>query len=152
MKFDEHISNICLTAYRKLSALTILSRFISLELNDVLYSKPSFLESQFSYCPLVWIFYRRKTNHKINRIHERAFRIVYNDYVSSFQDFLIPYFTIKASNLWKTKFIRLKWFPWRNLWRSLSAKNRQLFSPFRTRINHFKSEHCLETEKFTQIF
>ena len=40
LKFDEHISNICLKANRKLSALARLSRTLSLK-NEVLYSKPS---------------------------------------------------------------------------------------------------------------
>ena len=31
LNFDEHFSNICLKANRKLSALTRLSRFLSLE-------------------------------------------------------------------------------------------------------------------------
>ena len=38
----------------------------------------SFIESQFNYCPLVWMFHNRTLN-KINRLHERALRIVYKD-------------------------------------------------------------------------
>ena len=37
----------------------------------------SFIESQFGYCPLTWMFCGRKTNAKINHVHERALRIVY---------------------------------------------------------------------------
>ena len=37
----------------------------------------SFIESQFSYYPLTWMFCGRKTNVKINHVHERALRIVY---------------------------------------------------------------------------
>ena len=48
----------------------------------------AFIESQFGYCPLVWIFHSRSLNNKINRIHERALRITYNDKSSSFQKFL----------------------------------------------------------------
>ena len=48
----------------------------------------SFIESQFSYCPLVWMFCSRKSNRKINYIHERALRITYNDYNSTFTDLL----------------------------------------------------------------
>ena len=47
-----------------------------------------FIESQFSYCPLIWMFCSRTLNKRINFIHERALRIVYNDYVNSF-DFLL---------------------------------------------------------------
>ena len=47
-----------------------------------------FVESQFKYCPLTWMFHSRKSNNKINRIHERALRIVYDDYTSSFEELL----------------------------------------------------------------
>ena len=48
----------------------------------------TFIESQFSYCPLVWMFCNRNMNRKINHIHERALRLVYNDYRSSFEELL----------------------------------------------------------------
>ena len=48
----------------------------------------AFIESQFGYCPLVWMFHSRSLNNKINRIHERALRITYNDKSSSFQNLL----------------------------------------------------------------
>ena len=35
-----------------------------------------FIESQFNYCPLVWMFHNRAINSKINRLHKRALRIV----------------------------------------------------------------------------
>ena len=45
----------------------------------------TFIESQFSYCPLVWMFSSRTMNTKINRIHERVLRLVYQDYESTFE-------------------------------------------------------------------
>ena len=48
----------------------------------------SFVEAQFGYCPLVWMFHGREINRKINHIHERSLRIVYRDYNSSFKDLL----------------------------------------------------------------
>ena len=48
----------------------------------------AFIESQFSYCPLVWMFCSRDMNRKINRIHERALRLVYLDYTSGLDDLL----------------------------------------------------------------
>ena len=48
----------------------------------------TFIESQFSYCPLVWMFCSNKMNNKINHIHERALRLVYQDYTTSFDDLL----------------------------------------------------------------
>ena len=49
----------------------------------------SFINSQFGYCPLVWMFHSRKINNRINKIHERALRIVFNDNVSTFRDLLV---------------------------------------------------------------
>ena len=40
--------------------------------------------SHFSYCPLVWMFYDRTTNHRINHVHEGALRIVYKDHRNDF--------------------------------------------------------------------
>ena len=48
----------------------------------------TFIESQFGYCPLVWMFHSRSLNNNINRIHERSLRITYNDQSSSFQNLL----------------------------------------------------------------
>ena len=48
----------------------------------------AFVSSQFGYCPLIWMFHSRQINHKINKLHERALRIVYNDYFWSFEELL----------------------------------------------------------------
>ena len=39
------------------------------------------LTSHFSYCLLVWIFHSQRLNNRIEHIHERALRIVYQDYL-----------------------------------------------------------------------
>ena len=35
------------------------------------------------------MFHSRKLNHKINHIYERALRLVYNDYTSTFENLLL---------------------------------------------------------------
>ena len=50
LKFDEHVSNICLKASRKLSALTRMIKCLSFEKRRILMK--AFVESQFKYCPL----------------------------------------------------------------------------------------------------
>ena len=86
MRFDEYVLNQCKKVGRKLSALTRICKFISLERRRTL--KKSFIESQFGYYPLVWMFCGRKSNNRINYLDERAFRIVYNDNQSSFKNLL----------------------------------------------------------------
>ena len=39
----------------------------------------AFITSQFSYCPLIWMFHSRNLNNKINWTHERALRSVYQN-------------------------------------------------------------------------
>ena len=46
----------------------------------------AYIESQFGYCPLVWMFCGRQENNRINHLHERALRIVYNDYESTLEN------------------------------------------------------------------
>ena len=57
-------------------------RLSSLEKRTI--AMKSFVESQFHYCPLTWMLHSRTLNNKINRFHEKALRIVYSDYKSSF--------------------------------------------------------------------
>ena len=47
-----------------------------------------FIECQFGYCPLVWMFYEKQTNARINHIHERALAAIYNDEISPFEELL----------------------------------------------------------------
>ena len=37
------------------------------------------IESQFSCCPLTWMFHGTGVNNKINHLHGRSLRIVYKD-------------------------------------------------------------------------
>ena len=48
----------------------------------------AFIESKFSYCPLIWMFHSRSLNNKINRLYEKALRIVYGDCKSKFDELL----------------------------------------------------------------
>ena len=47
-----------------------------------------FLTSQFSYCPLIWMFHSRRINSKTNSTHERALTVKYQDNMSTFQELL----------------------------------------------------------------
>ena len=48
----------------------------------------SFFSSQFNYCPLILMCHNRTYNNKINRLHERCLRLIYNDKHSSFEELL----------------------------------------------------------------
>ena len=59
-------------------------KFLTFEKRRVLIK--AYFESQFKYCPLLWMFYRRQVNNKINCLHERALRMIYEDSTSSFDN------------------------------------------------------------------
>ena len=82
LNFDEHVNNLCKKACQKLNALVRLAPFMNVDKKRMIMK--AFIESQFGYCPLVWMFHSRRLNNKINRIHERTLRITYNDKSSSF--------------------------------------------------------------------
>ena len=86
LKFNEHVLNIRKKAIRKLSALSRMSSFLSFDKKRIIFK--AFFESQFKYCPLVWMFHGREVNQRINRLNERALRIVDNDYISTFEHLL----------------------------------------------------------------
>ena len=86
LKFNEHVNNLCKKANQKLHALARISNYMS---KDKLRSiMKAFITSQFGYCPMVWMFHSRKLNSRINKIQERALRLVYNDKSSNFQQLL----------------------------------------------------------------
>jgi ribonuclease P/MRP protein subunit RPP40 len=86
LKFNEHLLIICKKASGKVTALARMVKLIPFSKKRILMK--AFIESQFSYCPLIWMFCSRKMNRKINHIHERALRLVYDDYTSAFSDLL----------------------------------------------------------------
>ena len=44
--------------------------------------------SNFSCCPLSWLFCTKAANNKINSTHKRALRAIYGDYESTFEKLL----------------------------------------------------------------
>ena len=76
LTFNEHIDNICRTANYKLHALRRIRKYLSLEKAKLLCN--AFMNSQFNYAPLVWMFCRKKQYLKIQKIHHKALKVVYN--------------------------------------------------------------------------
>ena len=81
LNFNEHVSSLCRKADNKMSVLARLSNFMNFKQRRILLK--TFIESQFGYCPLIWMFYSRRVNNSINDLHERSLRIVYKDNYSS---------------------------------------------------------------------
>ena len=84
---ENHLSAISNKVSKKINALGRIANYMLLEKRRIVVK--TFTESQFNYCPLIWMFHSRTINNKINRLHERALRIVYSDFKSSFEGLLL---------------------------------------------------------------
>ena len=83
--FDNHVNRIFRRASKKLTGLPRLSNILPFYQMKILIS--SFFNSQFSYCPLIWMFCSM-SNNKINKLQERSLRILYKDDCSNFEALL----------------------------------------------------------------
>ena len=84
LNFSEHIKQSSIKAARQLNALSRISKFLNLNAKKMIFR--SFIMSNFTYCPLVWHFCGKINNSKIEKIQERALKIVYNDYTSDYKE------------------------------------------------------------------
>ena len=81
LNFESHINSLCRKSSQKLSALNRVAPYLGTDKRKFLFN--SIIKS-YSYCPLVWMFSSRKSNNIINRIHERALRLSFEDKESAF--------------------------------------------------------------------
>ena len=87
LTFKEHVTSICSKANQKLHALRRVSKNMSLQKCRFLVK--SFITSQFNCYPIDRMCHSRSLSNKVNQIHDRALRIVYRDFQSSFSSLLI---------------------------------------------------------------
>ena len=77
LKFHSHIDNICKKASLKLNGISRITPYMYF--NKKRLAVNAFSSSQFNYGPLIWMCHDRTYNNKINRLHERSLRMIYND-------------------------------------------------------------------------
>ena len=86
LNFNDHISDLCKKASRKISALARVTPFMGLSKRKFLIN--AFFTSQFSHCPLILMWHSRSINSKINMLHKICLRINYNHKQLSFTELL----------------------------------------------------------------
>ena len=73
--FKKHIESLCRTAQYKLHALTRIREYLTLDKAILLGNMV--INSQFNYAPLIWMFCRKTLYHKIEKIHHRTLKVIY---------------------------------------------------------------------------
>ena len=86
LTFNKHVSRLCKKESNKLHALARISKYMTKHKLRTIMN--ALFTSQYAYCPLAWMFHNRALNNKINKLQERALRLVYNDNTSSYYELL----------------------------------------------------------------
>ena len=73
--FKKHIENLCRTAQYKLHVLTRIRKYVTLD-KTILLGNTS-INSQFNYIPLICMLCRKTFYHKIEKIHHRTLKVIY---------------------------------------------------------------------------
>ena len=77
---------MCMKAAWQLNFLQRLSKFLSAETRLLIFK--SFIQSNFNLCPVVWHFCSKASTDKLEKLQNRALRIVFNEYTSSYESLL----------------------------------------------------------------
>ena len=86
LTFKSCIKILCRKAAQKIGVLSRLLNNLSDSKKKLIFS--SLIKSQFNYCPLIGMFCSRTSNNMINKMHERALRLILNDHTSDFYTLL----------------------------------------------------------------
>ena len=75
LNFSKHIDKLCRNAHYKLHALRRIRKYLGLEKAKMLGNV--FIDSQFNYAPLIWMFCRKRLYLKMQKIHHKALKVIY---------------------------------------------------------------------------
>ena len=75
LNFKKHIKNLCRTAQYKLHALRWIRKYLTLDKAILLGN--GFINSQFNYAPLIWMFSHKPTYLKMQKIYHETLRVIY---------------------------------------------------------------------------
>ena len=86
LSFKDHTDQICSKTRAKTKVLARIAPFLNKRKKTLLINV--FFKSQYSYCPLLYMFHSCTLNNKIKRLHGGCLHIIYNGKISSFTDLL----------------------------------------------------------------
>ena len=86
LNFEKHIFNICKKTSNQLNAICRLQTFMGHKEKEAMIN--TFVHSSFNYCCLTLHFSSKKSQNKVERIHERSIKFLSNGYLSSYAELL----------------------------------------------------------------
>ena len=81
LNFATYLLNITKNANKKFDAVTRVQKYMTTDQKKLIFS--SFVKSQFTYCPLIWMFCKKRSLRRINNIHKRCLPVIQQNYVKT---------------------------------------------------------------------
>ena len=78
LSFEKHINSVCVKARRGIWCLRRVQNCLNCKQALSLYN--SYIQSHFTYCPLIWMFCNKTCYTVIDSVQKRALRALYNAY------------------------------------------------------------------------
>ena len=86
LEFNKHIEDLCKQASFTLHALRRIRKYLGIEKARILAN--AFIESQFNYASLIWMFASKMAINKICKLRYRTLKVAYNEYDKSCEELL----------------------------------------------------------------
>ena len=83
LNFNMCIDNICKKTSKQINALKRIKHHLENGSKKVIYN--SYINSNFNYCPLIWMYSGKISMSKLEKIDKRALMFVTNDYISNYE-------------------------------------------------------------------
>ena len=107
LKFDEQISNICRKASQQINVLKTIGKFLNFESRKTIYH--AFIMSNFNFCPLIWHFCPKGNTEKLEKVHFRALKFIFQDFNSTY-DILLERAGSTTLHLSRLRFLAIETF------------------------------------------
>lgn len=87
LKFDICTKNMCTKIAKQINALLRIKNDLDIYSRRTLYN--SYIASNLNYCSIVWMFMSRSNLKKLDKLNERALRMIFNDSLSTYAELLL---------------------------------------------------------------
>ena len=120
LTFKQHVENLCRKGQYKLHALRRIRKFLTIEKAKMLGN--TFIDSQFNYAPLLWMVCRTPLYSKIEKIHHKTLKVIYESNYT-YENLLLQSSTVSVHQR-HLRFLMIE------IYKSISQLNPQFMSSF----------------------
>ena len=146
LTFNKHIANLCKKAASQFNVLKRLSRSMGHTERKLIMH--AFTLSNFNYCALIWHFYSESNTAKIEKVQERALRLVLDDHISDYPT-LLGKSVIDPLKTKRTKTLATE------IYKTINSINpnymKEIFKMNESQNYNFRSHNALKVGRFNAV-